>query len=56
MAATPAPFTLSVSEQAIADLRARLALTRFPDQAPDAPWAFGTDLGYMKTLMGDGSA
>lgn len=48
---TPTPFTLSVPDGAIADLRTRLGLTRFPDQAPDAPWAYGTDLGYMKTLV-----
>jgi pimeloyl-ACP methyl ester carboxylesterase len=47
----PTPFTLSIPGQDIADLRARLALTRFPDQAPDAPWAYGTDLGYMKSLV-----
>jgi microsomal epoxide hydrolase len=52
MAPIPTPFTLSVPDGAIADLRTRLALTRFPDQAPDAPWAYGTDLGYMKTLVG----
>ena len=51
MAGTPTPFTLSIPQLAIDDLRARLALTRFPDQAPDAPWAYGTDLGYMKTLV-----
>ena len=51
MAAKPTPFTLSIPEPAINDLRNRLALTRFPDQAPDAPWAYGTDLGYMKTLV-----
>src|ERR1700709_1572148 len=48
---SPRTFRLSVPEAAIEDLRARLALTRFPDQAPDAPWAFGTDLGYMKNLV-----
>ena len=48
---TPTPFTLSIPDQAIADLKTRLALTRFPDQAPDAPWAYGTDLGYLKTLV-----
>ena len=47
----PTPFTLSVPDQAIADLKTRLALTRFPDQAPDAPWAYGTDLDYLKTLV-----
>jgi microsomal epoxide hydrolase len=47
----PRPFTLSIPDEAIADLKARLALTRFPDQAPHAAWAYGTDLGYMKTLV-----
>jgi microsomal epoxide hydrolase len=51
MPAQPQPFTLSVPDTAIADLRTRLALTRFPDQAPDAPWAYGTDLGYMRELV-----
>jgi pimeloyl-ACP methyl ester carboxylesterase len=47
----PTPFTLAIPDQAITDLRARLALTRFPDQAPDAPWAYGTDLAYLKDLV-----
>lgn len=47
----PEAFTLSVPESAIADLRRRLANTRFPDQAPDGPWAYGTDLGYMRDLV-----
>jgi pimeloyl-ACP methyl ester carboxylesterase len=48
---TPLPFTLAVPDSALADLRTRLALTRFPDQAPDAPWAYGTDVGYMRELV-----
>ncbi|HEY0418900.1 MAG TPA: epoxide hydrolase [Acetobacteraceae bacterium] len=48
---TPAPFRLSVPESAITDLRERLARTRYPDQAPDAPWAFGTDVGYLRGLV-----
>ncbi len=51
MTEIPTPFTLTVPEQAVADLKARLAMTRFPDQAPDAPWAYGTDLAYMKDLV-----
>lgn len=47
----PIPFTLSIPDEALADLRGRLARTRFPDQAPDAPWAYGTDLDYMRTLV-----
>jgi pimeloyl-ACP methyl ester carboxylesterase len=44
-------FTLSVPDQAIADLRDRLARTRFPDQAPGEPWAYGTDVGYLQKLL-----
>jgi len=51
MTATPQPFRLHVPDADIADLRERLARTRFPDQAPDAPWAYGSDLGYMRDLV-----
>jgi microsomal epoxide hydrolase len=50
MASEPTPWTLHVSDEAIADLRSRLERTRFPDQAPDRPWAYGTDLSYMQSL------
>ena len=49
--AKPVPFTLHVDDDAVADLRARLARTRFPDQAPGAPWTFGTDVGYLRELV-----
>jgi pimeloyl-ACP methyl ester carboxylesterase len=49
--ATPQPFTLHVADAAIADLRERLARTRFPDQAPGAPWAYGTDVAWMRELV-----
>ena len=45
--ATIEPFRLHVHDRDIADLKTRLRLTRFPDQAPEAPWAFGTDLAFM---------
>jgi microsomal epoxide hydrolase len=51
MAARPEPFTLRVPDEAIADLRDRLARTRFPDQAPGDPWAYGTDVGYLRQLV-----
>jgi pimeloyl-ACP methyl ester carboxylesterase len=51
MAARPEPFTLRVPDQAIVDLRDRLARTRFPDQAPGDPWAHGTDIGYLRQLV-----
>jgi len=50
MAPTPEPFTLQVPDADIADLRSRLERTRFPDQAPDGPWAYGADLAYMQRL------
>ncbi|MFO1220037.1 MAG: epoxide hydrolase [Burkholderiaceae bacterium] len=48
---TPTPFTLHVDDAQIADLRERLARTRWPDQAPDAPWAYGTDVNYLRELV-----
>src|SRR6185369_12974611 len=51
MAARPEPFTLQVPDEAIADLRERLTRTRLPDQAPGEPWAYGTDVGYLKGLI-----
>ncbi len=51
MVASPRPFALSISDDAIADLRARLARTRLPDQAPEAPWTYGTDVGYLGNLL-----
>jgi microsomal epoxide hydrolase len=51
MAMQPQPFTLSVPEEAIADLHERLGRTRYPDQAPGEPWAYGTDVGYLRRLV-----
>jgi microsomal epoxide hydrolase len=51
MPTQPRPFTLSIPEAAIDDLRTRLARTRFPDQAPGEPWAYGTDLAYLRDLV-----
>ena len=45
------PFRLHVADAAIDDLRARLARTRFPDQAPGEPWAYGTDVAYLERLV-----
>jgi hypothetical protein len=46
-----APFTVRVSEEVLADLRARIRNTRWPGPAPGAPWSQGTDLGYLQDLM-----
>jgi pimeloyl-ACP methyl ester carboxylesterase len=45
------PFSLRVPDDAITDLRERLARTRFPDQAPGDPWAYGTSVDYLRGLI-----
>jgi pimeloyl-ACP methyl ester carboxylesterase len=45
------PFQLHVPDSAIDDLRERLKRTRFPDQAPGEPWAYGTDVAYLEQLV-----
>jgi microsomal epoxide hydrolase len=51
MPPAPQPFTLLVPDEALADLKERLARTRFPDQAPGEPWAYGTDLAWLQELV-----
>jgi pimeloyl-ACP methyl ester carboxylesterase len=51
MSAKPTPFRLEVPDDAIADLRERLARTRFPDQGPGPDWAYGTDVAYLRELV-----
>lgn len=48
---TPQPFQLHVPDATIADLRERLARTRFPDEAPGAGWSHGTELAWMRALV-----
>jgi pimeloyl-ACP methyl ester carboxylesterase len=47
----PVPFALHVADADLADLRDRLARTRFPDAAPGEAWAFGASLPYMRDLV-----
>jgi pimeloyl-ACP methyl ester carboxylesterase len=47
----PTPFTLRIADNEIADLRDRLARTRFPDSAPGEAWAYGTDVSYLRGLV-----
>lgn len=45
------PFTLHVPDKDLADLRRRLAATRWPDQIPgEDPWTYGTSVAYLKEL------
>lgn len=53
--ATPGvePFRIAVPEEEVDDLRRRLAATRWPEPAPDAPADFsrGTPLAYLQDLV-----
>ena len=40
MTIKPTPFTLHVPDTDLADMRERLARSRFPDQAPGEAWAW----------------
>jgi pimeloyl-ACP methyl ester carboxylesterase/peroxiredoxin len=44
-------FTIAVPDQAITDLRTRLALTRLPDQIDGTSWEYGTDSGFLRELL-----
>jgi microsomal epoxide hydrolase len=47
----PKPFQLNVPEDALADLRARLERTRWPDEPPQDAWSTGTSVAYLKDLV-----
>jgi epoxide hydrolase len=45
------PFRINVSDATLADLKDRLARTRFPDEIADSGWEYGTNLGYLRELV-----
>ncbi len=48
---TAKPFQISVSDDVLADLRLRLARTRFTQPSDAAFWAAGTDPRYLRELV-----
>jgi microsomal epoxide hydrolase len=44
------PFAISVPEAELADLRARLVATRWPEPSPGGGWDEGTDIGWLRAL------
>jgi pimeloyl-ACP methyl ester carboxylesterase len=44
-------FPIRVDDATLDDLRARLALTRFPDQIAGTGWEYGTPVGYVRALV-----
>jgi pimeloyl-ACP methyl ester carboxylesterase len=51
MLPAPRPFHAEVTPDELADLRARLRATRWPDAPEDAGWSLGTDIGYLRELV-----
>jgi microsomal epoxide hydrolase len=45
-------FTIEVPDAVLDDLKQRLARTRLPDQLEGAGWDYGTELSYLKELVG----
>ncbi len=45
------PMVVAVGEEQVADLRARLAATRWPDEIDGSDWDYGTSLAYMRELI-----
>jgi pimeloyl-ACP methyl ester carboxylesterase len=45
-------FTAQTAPAALDDLRARLRATRWPDAPEEAGWSMGTDLAYLRELIG----
>ncbi len=50
MPVEPRAFALSVPDTTLSDLAQRLAFARFPEQIPGEPWAYGSDVAYMREL------
>lgn len=45
------PMRVAVADADLAELRARLRATRWPEPAPCPPWELGTDDGYLRGLV-----
>jgi pimeloyl-ACP methyl ester carboxylesterase len=45
------PFSIAIEEGVLSDLRERIRSTRWPPASPEAPWAQGTDLEYLRALL-----
>jgi epoxide hydrolase len=45
------PFTVSISEESLADLRSRLERTRYATAAPGDGWEYGTPVSYLQDMV-----
>ena len=44
-------FTIDIPQDAIDDLQARLAHTRYPVEAPGDAWTYGTPVSYLRDMV-----
>jgi pimeloyl-ACP methyl ester carboxylesterase len=44
-------FAIDISDSVLTDLHQRLGAVRWPDELEDAAWDYGSNLGYMKSLV-----
>ena len=47
----PKPFRIAVPDEVLADLRDRIARTRWPDEIAHSGWDYGTNRAYLKELL-----
>ncbi|KAI9655326.1 MAG: hypothetical protein M1821_005473 [Bathelium mastoideum] len=47
----PIPYHISVPDEKLQDLKAKLDLTTFPDELDDAGWSYGSPLSDVKRLV-----
>jgi pimeloyl-ACP methyl ester carboxylesterase len=45
------PFSIAIGDETLADLRARIRNTRWPDASPGAAWEQGTDRAYLQRTL-----
>ncbi len=45
------PFEIIISDEVLAELRSRLAATRWPDELPGVGWEYGSNMDYLKELV-----
>jgi pimeloyl-ACP methyl ester carboxylesterase len=48
----PKPFVVDIPDEVLLDLDGRLAATRFPASIPGSGWSYGTDVDYLRELVG----
>src|SRR6266545_4396087 len=45
------PFCIAIPEKTLADLRERIARTRWPDEIVESGWVYGTNVAYLYELL-----